>query len=244
MKHGSFRAICLILVACIAVVSVFGDDTAVALESHILEPFDGTSEYVWKQTASKFATKLTDAETGEVTEVFPKVETVAAWPSALYRNKEEEHPSLGIWGKFNRQGYNWIDIYPTKDDEAFEIPIPGRVRYLDLWVWGSNLDFYIEAYIRDLNGGVHVINLGDISYTGWKNLRASVPSYIPQSKKILPRLAPVNFIKFRIWTKPTERVDNFYIYFNQFKVLTDMFEVIYDGDELADPAKVQEFWGQ
>jgi hypothetical protein len=39
-----------------------------------------------------------------------------------------------------------------------------------------------------------------------------------------------------------ERVDNFYIYFNQFKILTDTFETYFDGNDLADPARVQELW--
>jgi len=43
---------------------------------------------------------------------------------------------------------------------------------------------------------------------------------------------------------PTERVDNFFIYFNQLKVLTDTFETLFDGNDLADPVRVQELWGQ
>ena len=39
-----------------------------------------------------------------------------------------------------------------------------------------------------------------------------------------------------------ERVDNFYVYFKQMKVLTDTFESLYDGDELGDPERVQQLW--
>jgi len=84
--------------------------------------------------------------------------------------------------------------------------------------------------------------LGSIGHTGWKNLSAQIPSRIAQSKRILPHLANLSFVKFRIWTGPLERVDNFYVYFNQFKILTDTFESYFDGDDLADPSKVQEFW--
>ncbi|MDR3343875.1 MAG: flagellar filament outer layer protein FlaA [Treponema sp.] len=244
MKHGSFRAICLILLACIAVLSAFGDENAVALESIVLETFDHTDEsvYDWKVSASKFATK-TDEET------FPKVTYVATWPAALFGSNRDEQDlkSLGIWGRFDRRGYNWVDVYPVaaggeEDAEAVEIPIPGRVRYVDMWVWGSNLKYYIEAYFRDYQGRVYTVKLGSIAYEGWKNLQVAIPSSIPQAKKVLPRLAPLTFIKFRIWTQPNEQVDNFYIYFDQFKVLTDTFEAPYDGDELANPARVQELW--
>jgi hypothetical protein len=134
-------------------------------------------------------------------------------------------------------------VYPTTgEDEPFEIPMPGRVQYLDMWIWGSNLNYYVEAYIRDYRGVVHVLNLGDVNHNGWQNHRANVPNTVPQSKRVLPRLAALRFVKFRIWTRPTEYVGNFYIYFDQFKVLTDSFESIYDGDELADPARVDELW--
>ena len=89
---------------------------------------------------------------------------------------------------------------------------------------------------------MHVLHLGDISHQGWKNLRVRVPTSIAQSKRVLPRLAGLQFVKFRIWTTPMERVDNFYVYLNNFKVLTDTFESLFDGDELADPDRVQELW--
>jgi hypothetical protein len=243
MKHGSFKAVCLIFWALITVVSAFGDENTVDYESIILDSFDGNSDYVWKTDASKFATK-TDEQT------FPQLAYVEAWPIAAFgynRDGSKDIKSLGIHGRFDRRGYNWIDIYPTLADEGAdagptEIPLPGRVNNMDLWVWGSNLDFYLEAYVRDYQGVVHNIQMGNIGYTGWRNLRAVIPNNVRQSKRILPRLAGLTFVKFRIWTHPTERVGDFYVYFKQFKVLTDTFESLYDGDELADPERVQELW--
>jgi hypothetical protein len=204
MKHGSFKVVSLIVWVCITAFSAFGDELTIDYESVVLETFDGTSDYVWKTDASKFATK-TDNET------FPQTTYVEAWPIAAfgYNRDGKDIKSFGIHGRFDRRGYNWIDVYPTKtadDDEAepVEIPIPGRIRYLDLWVWGSNLDYYIEAYLRDYQGVVHNIRLGNIGYAGWRNLRAMIPSNIRQSKRILPHLAGLNFVKFRIWSQPSE----------------------------------------
>jgi len=242
MKHGAFKAFCLIVMASIAGASAFGDENTVNLESKILESFDGDSAYEWRTVASKFATKTDEGS-------YPRVSLIATWPSALFGNNRDgaDLKSLGIMGKFDRRGYNWIDIYPVatgggENADPEEIPIPGRATYLDLWVWGSNLNFSIEAYVRDYRGVVHVINMGNINYTGWKNLRANIPNNIPQSKRILPHFAGLKFVKFRIWTQPVEQVDNFYIYFDQFKVLTDTFETIYDGDELTNPERIQELW--
>lgn len=244
MKKGILRAVCLIMMASIAA-SVFADENTVALESVILESFDGgeESKYVWKAVGSKFASSI-DGET------YPKANLIATWPVALFGANRQgaDLKSLGIWGKFDRQGYNWIDIYPTpveaeeEDTSPSEIPIPGRVQSFDMWVWGSNLDYYIEIYVRDYQGVVHSLYLGNTAFQGWKNLRVRMPSNIRQAKRVLPRHAPLTFVKFRLWTQPAESANDFRLYFDQFKVTTDTFESAYDGDELADPERVQELW--
>ena len=261
MKYGSIKAVCLVILACIAIPSIAGQVT-VDLHSIILDSFDGTTthewfdgrhhrsyEFGWNMVASRFATTITDNDGNETS--YPRSRFVDSWPIQLYGHNRDQRPlrSFGINGRFDRQGYNWIDIFPveldgdTPSDRPFEIPLPGRVRYMDLWVWGANHDYYIEAYIRDYQGIVHMIRLGDIRHPGWKNLRARIPNHIRQDKLVLPAHAQLRFVKFRLWTQPTERVDNFYVYFNRFKINTDTFESLFDGDELADPDLIQQvFW--
>ncbi|MHC6202340.1 flagellar filament outer layer protein FlaA [Breznakiellaceae bacterium SP9] len=258
MRHSTFWVVCL-LVGALAVLPAFGDESTVSLETRILEDFDDLPDgnYDWRAKASKF-THIDKDDSGEATASWPQLKFVSAKPSALFKTasftgadgEEHEYKSLGLWGKFDRRGYNWIDIYPVaKGDEGeggepapVEIPIPGRAAYFDLWIWGSNLNFYVEAYVRDYIGITHVLKVGNINYTGWKNLRVSIPNHIPQTKKMLPRLESLKFIKFRLWTQPTEKVDNFYVYFDHFKVLTDIFESLYDGDDLASPENVSTLW--
>jgi hypothetical protein len=243
MKQGIFKIVCLIMMASIAV-SVFADNNTVALESVVLESFDGNSNYVWKAVGSKFASNV-DGET------YPKANLIPTWPAAVFGNNRQgkDLKSLGIWGKFDRQGYNWIDIYPTagdggEDEGPVEIPIPGRAQSFDMWIWGSNLNYYLEVYVRDYQGVVHTLYLGNIAYEGWRNLRVQLPRSIPQAKRVLPRLAALSFVKFRLWTQPAEVANDFRVYLDQFRVTTDTFESIYDGDELADPERVQELWSE
>ncbi|AEF84950.1 outer membrane protein [Treponema primitia ZAS-2] len=239
MKQGSFKAVCFVLLALIAINAAFGDENTINSTSVILESFDGDSEYDWKVMGSKFATKTDDAS-------WPQSTVISAWPQALFGiNREgKDLKSLGLWGRFDRQGFNWVDVYPvTKGgDEPAEIPIPGRIQYFDLWVWGSNLDYTIEAYFRDYQGVIHTLEMGHLNYQGWKDLQVRVPERIPQHKRVLPRLAALTFVKFRIWTPPWEQVADFRIYFDQFKIVTDTFESLFDGDELALPERVQELW--
>jgi len=241
MKQVSFKIICLIVWACITVFSGFGDETATSLESRILESFNGDADatYVWRTEASRF-----------ITADFPRVQYIDAYPAAVFGNNRPANAptirSLGLNGRFNRQGYNWIDLYPVLADDRngnpAEIPIPGRVQNIDMWVWGANLRFYIEIFLRDYRGVIHTLRLGDISYAGWRNLRVNVPTSIPQGRRILPSYAGLTFVKFRIWTQPVERVDNFFIYFKQLKILTDVHEGLFDGSDLADPQNVERLW--
>lgn len=240
MRHGSFKIICLVLWACVVVFSGFGDDETSSFETRILDSFNGDSEYTWKTDASKFVTKKDDASV-------LKLIYVDAWPMAAFGlNREgKEIKSLGLRGSFDRQGYNWVDLYPVKngdEENPAEIPIPGRVKNFDVWVWGSNLKYDIEIFLRDYKGVVHSLKLGSIAYRGWKNLRVNVPSTIQQGKRILPAYAGLTFVKFRIWTRPEEKVDDFFIYFKQLQILTDVFESLFDGNELADPQNVDKIW--
>jgi hypothetical protein len=281
MKHSGFRLVALVLMTG-AAIAAFGDEFVVNLESRLVENFDNTedSKYVWKKDASRYAvgrlaedkdnpifanldfTKHWSTPSQYENDFYPKIDHKEGWPMALFKNNKDgkELKVLGIWGKFKRMGYNWIDIYPTlksggEDAGAYEIPLPGRVRYLDMWVWGASLNYYIEVYLRDQQGVVHSLYLGNIAYRGWKNLRTQVPNNVPQNRRII--LDPTSssmtsveerhniylkFVKFRIWTTPSTEVGNFYIYLDQFKVLTDTFESLFDGDELSDPDWIRENW--
>lgn len=259
IKQGSLRVICLAVFACIAVLPVHSQQLhrPANLESRILESFNGDDDapYIWRTRASRFASvrrgddgqPMQDGDGNAMR--YPRTAFVEAWPTQVFgfnRNNEQVLRSFGLNGRFDRRGYNWIDIYPTLADDPdgrpFEIPIPGRVVNIDCWVWGANLRFFIEIYLRDYRGVVHALRLGDLNFTGWQNLNVNIPSSIPQGRRSPPFHAGLHFVKFRIWTRPVERVDNFFIYFNQLKILTDTFEALFDGNDLADPRNVERLW--
>jgi hypothetical protein len=254
MKQGCFKVVCLILLlACTVVIPVFSDEITVNSESFIIESFDGSTTHEWTIGGKNRSYEFSWTTEGNrfSTDGYPRLSFVPAWPQALFglNRQGNAYQSLGILGNFKRQGYNWVDVYPVATGEdgeegPFEIPLPGRVQYLDMWVWGSNFDFYMDAYVRDYQGTVHVLRMGDLSYKGWKNLRVLVPSHIRQSKRILPNYAGLQFVKFRVWTRPSEVLGDFYVYLDHFKVLSDTFESLFDGDELSDPDRVQELWAQ
>lgn len=272
MKQGSFgvvrlansravsRVIFLLVTLSLAAFPVFGNESTINFLSLVLEDFNGETrkewdfggrthvhEFDWALDASRFATRTEEGN-------FPRMAFVPTWPMAAFGLNREGRDlrSLGIHGRFDRRGFNWIDVFPIvpgsgddgEEPTPFEIPIPGRLHSMDMWVWGSNHNFTLEAYFRDYRGIVHAIPMGSLAFQGWRNLRLNVPSHIRQTRRTFPGQTGLHFVKFRIWTTPVERVDDFFVYFKQIKVLTNIHETLFDGNELADPERVQELWAQ
>ncbi len=255
MKQRIARAFLLCLVfACLnGAGSLFADEITVNLESRAVALSPGKNAAgkdlygTWDLLGSKFSTKG-----------FPAKTDIKSWPNAVYGSNPEQTDikSLGVALLFDRKEYNWVDIIPGTKAAPAEIPLPGRVQMIDMWVWSGNYDYYLEAFVRDYKGIVHTINMGNLDFAGWKNLRVNVPTAIPQSKKYLPRRESMSLVKFRIWTRPSEIVaapindrnatdmdKAVKFYFHNVKVLTDTFETLFDGDTLTRPELLKEAWG-
>jgi len=256
MKQRVVKAICLsfVIVFMLAATSVFADDETVNLESYVVQTFDEPDAQPWFLIGSKFATKG-----------YPKLAYAKSWPVALFGTSGggKDIRSLGVAMLFDRKEYNWVDLVPGKKSgegdnptyEPIELPLPGRVKMLDVWIWSGNYDYYLEAYVRDYKGIVHTLEMGSLTHIGWRNFRVNIPTSIPQSKKYLPKRENLTLVKFRIWTRPTEIVaahagpdatlqeKAIYFYFDQLKVLTDTFESLFDGDSLTDPKVIEDTWG-
>jgi Flagellar filament outer layer protein Flaa len=241
MRKGSILIICLTVFFLLVLPSVMADSATENLESRILESFDPenrTSD--WLVVGSKFTT-----------EGFPKQTYTEAWPEAIFGSNQDEKDLqvLGVNVKWDRKGYNYIEIIPVKEDaDGNTVPnpisIPGRAKKLDLWVWCSDFDFYFEVHIRDTNGVVHVLNMGSLAEIGWNNFYTEIPGRIAQTGNYVPFLKTLELVKVVIWTKPTENVSNFFVYFDQIKVLTDTFITRFDGDDLASQGSEAKIWGE
>lgn len=275
MRRGSLLFVCLILLLTFLLASpVLAQNTTVNLTSHIIESFDNPEnpeEAVWPSSewlinGSKFSTAVTNEE-GAVVREFPEAIYVETWPEALFgRNTEGRTLRVfGIHGRFDRQGYNYIELIPAVENDdgelvprhpdittsagdfipGNEITLPGKTRKFDMWVWGSNYDYYMDVHVRDFRGVVHVLRLGNLDYIGWKNLAVDIPTYIPQEGGYITGggfLKELKLVKLVVWTRPREKVNDFYVYFDQIKTLSDVFIDRFDGDMLAETERIQEIW--
>jgi hypothetical protein len=249
MKPGSitFRTLLVMLLLLGACVLAASDELTVNVVASVLQSFDPDEAgrelgRTWALIPSKFGYDSKGSSMWQT-------RLVDAWPEALYgKNKDKlKLQVLGITGKFTRKGYNYVEIVPGsgegKNFTPKPIPIPGRVESLDLWVWGANYAYTLEAHVRDFQGIDHVLPFGLLQFAGWKNLRCRVPGSIPQAWKYLPRLRNLELTKLVLWTEPGEKVDEFFLYLDQIKVTTDIFETTFDGEDLADADRLQQIWG-
>ncbi len=240
MKKSGLLTLCAALLFILLVSPAYAQRETRYLQGIVIEDFDDPEESRWTVTGSKF-----------ITAEYPKYAWVRAWPDALYRREPEgrELRSLGVEAKFDRLGYNYLEFMPLVEDEDGElvpggIPLPGQVQEIDMWVWGSNYDYYIEVHLEDFRGITHVLPLGNINYRGWRNLSTRVPTHIPQTVRFVPQHKGLELVKIVLWTRPTERVDGFYVYLDEIKILTDTFRDRFDGEDLGDPEMLEEIWAE
>jgi hypothetical protein len=270
MRRSGIKALCLLSVLMVVLGALPADDLTLNLESKIVQSFDLPEEQQWIAIGSKFAS-AGYPKTGFVEKTWPislygtapkDPEKLSVLGVAMLFDRKEYNWVDVVPGE-KSSGSDGKTTYKFK-----ELPLLGRVSAFDVWVWGSGFKYYLEAYVRDYRGMVHALNMGMIDHDGWKNMRVQVPSGIPQSKPTLPKREGLSFVKFRIWTTPNEAVavlgddedvldikataekdkelplsKAIFVYFDQMKILTDTFETLYDGDNLADVNNVKKSFG-
>ncbi len=236
MKKGLFVLANLALLSLFCV-PAFSQPNNRAVETVVIDDFDSEGEqnymydkdtfnWTWKVQASRF-----------VAEGYPVIKSFDGIPNSLRflpRAKEGTPKVLGVKTKYNRKGDNWFEIYPSKDDKPFEIPFAGTVTQVDFWVWGAHYLYFLDILVRDADGRVHIIPAGNLAFDGWKNVVVKIPTYIRQHSRFRSGPVSMTFVGFRITTDPDEFVDDFLVYFDQFKYTTNTLSNIYDGYELRD----------
>ena len=159
---------------------------------------------------------------------------------------------LGLHFRFKYPGYNSIHLLPplevqwddpTKKVMTYDsrtgqyvqeraIELPGQSRGISIWAHGRGNDYYLEAWVKDWRGEVHILKFGSLNYVGWRPLIAQIPPYIPQEIESYPQTKLLKIVRFVIRSTPDATTEDTYMFFDQLKVLTDIFEVNFDGQEL------------
>lgn len=225
MKKGLKVFVNLALLFALSI-PAFSQPSSKSVETFVIDNYDTEQEWKWVVNASRF-----------IAEGYPKFGYFDGIPNSLkpFRREGDPDPKVfGIQAAFNRKGDNWIEIIPTKDGKNFEIPFIGNVDHLDFWVWGANYLYYLDVMVRDANGRVHVLPAGNLAFNGWKNFVVSIPGWIPQHSKLRSGPKNMTLVGFRIRSDAAEYVDDFTVYFDQLKYMSNSLSYVFDGYELKD----------
>ena len=162
---------------------------------------------------------------------------------------------LGLKFKFRYPGNNsvsmlapkevdWKDKKPYlrmnyatgKEEQMRGLQLPGNAKAVSVWVHGRGNPYDLEAWLEDHRGDTHILKFGSANFVGWRPMKAYIPASVPQTYESYPqtKVTRITRLVLRAQThRPNEElITDTYFFFDQMKVLTDTYEVNFDGEEL------------
>jgi len=162
---------------------------------------------------------------------------------------------LGLKFKFRYPGPNSVSILPPKEvdwkskqpylrmnsatgkeEQERGLQLPGNAKAISFWIHGRGNPYDFEAWLEDFRGNTHIIRFGSVNFVGWRTIRANIPVGIPQAAESYPQTKVTRITRLVLRAQTNRHAEELtadtYFFFDQFKVLTDTYEVNFDGDEL------------
>jgi hypothetical protein len=119
-----------------------------------------------------------------------------------------------------------------KVQEVAGIKLPGKVKAVSVWVLGRGNDYTLEAWVQDWRGSTHILKMGSVNFVGWRPLSAKIPVYVPQDVDTYPQTKNLVLTKMILRSKLTANTEKVVIFFDSVKVLTDLYDVHFDGADV------------
>ena len=137
---------------------------------------------------------------------------------------------LGVKVEFFKRGMHQVSVHPSRP-----LPIEGITKTLSMWVVGRNSPHLLKVLIRDQFGNTGEVTMGELNFTGWKKMVATVPTHIKQRDYHYANRMGIQIEGFRIDMDPEETFGTYYIYFDGLRATTDLFaEESRDIDDMND----------
>ncbi len=180
---------------------------------------------------------------------------------------KQKEKILGVNFRFLYPGVNSVHLIPPpevtwqdkkaaftynpntrKDEQERAVQLPGKARAVSVWVHGRGNPYDLEVWVKDYRGDTHILKFGSVNFVGWRPMTVEIPTSVPQAFESYPqtRITKIMRLVLRAQTQAhaEELTANTYFFFDQIKVLTDTYEVNFDGQELHKKFEGGETGGQ
>lgn len=157
----------------------------------------------------------------------------------LADEKAKETTDTHVFGArvdFFRRGVNSFFITAERP-----IPIEGVTKTVSVWVCGRNMGHNIWLLVQDYNGHNFEIWLGSLEFSGWKKLTTAIPPTFDGVHGIIQQSAyhgdkpGLRIVGFRVDCNPMEAQGSYYIYFDDMRAVTDLYDMMNkDDDDMMD----------
>jgi hypothetical protein len=115
------------------------------------------------------------------------------------------------------------------------LPVPGIAKTISVWVVGRNFNHRLSVLLRDIEGEMVILPMGQLNFSGWRKLTTAIPPTVRQQDIHYPHLSGVEIIGFMITPDLLESFGSYYVYFDALRVTTDLFlEESRDPDDMVD----------
>nr|WP_303935224.1 flagellar filament outer layer protein FlaA [Treponema denticola] len=148
-------------------------------------------------------------------------------------------PDSKVYGtkvSFYRRGYNSFEVRAVKP-----IPVEGITKTVSVWVVGRSYPHVLKLILEDYMGQRFELYVGKLNHAGWKLMTVAVPPQNAAGTGIVQKdyhygtSMGLKIVGFRIECNPWEAYGNYYIYFDDLRVVSDLYEVdMRDQDDMSD----------
>jgi hypothetical protein len=137
---------------------------------------------------------------------------------------------LGVKVAFNQRGYSHFRIRPSKP-----IKVPGITKAVTVWICGRSFKHRMYMHVLDYMGTEMILDMGLLDFVGWKKLSIAIPVTIEQDNYHNTEWRGLSFAGFSILCDPTDTYGLYYIYFDELRAITDVYNEEYrDEDDMQD----------
>lgn len=142
----------------------------------------------------------------------------------------EDTKVLGVKVDFLKRA--WVPIIVKPDTP---IDIRGESKVFSFYTIGRMYNHRISVMLRNYRGDDFVIPVGRMGHYGWRKMEVAVPPTIDQVDPNYPSRGGLQFVGFIIDLDPMSVRGDYYVYFDDLRVQTDISHESYDmPDDIDD----------